>query len=73
MENDARLAAKAHAKLKSVEAELTVTEQEKAAQARKKAIIQAAIARSQIKKEEMAAAENAVSTRTARLTPPIKD
>ncbi len=72
-ENDARLAAKANAKLKSVEAELTVTEQEKSEQARKKAIIQAAIARSQIKKEEMVAAENAVSARTARSTTPIKD
>lgn len=55
-ENDARLAAKADAKLKNVEAEATVTEQEKAEQARKKAIIQAAIARAQKKKEEMAAA-----------------
>lgn len=72
-ENDARLAAKANARLKIVEAALTVTEQEKAEQARKKAIIQAAIARSQIKKEEMVAAENAVSTRTARSTTPIKD
>lgn len=55
-ENDARLAAKADAKLKNVEAEVSVTEQEKAEQARKKAIIQAAIARAQKKKEEMAAA-----------------
>lgn len=55
-ENDARLAAKADAKLRNVEAEVTVTEQEKAEQARKKAIIQAAIARAQKKKEEMAAA-----------------
>lgn len=55
-ENDARLAAKADAKLKNVESEVTVTEHEKAEQARKKAIIQAAIARAQKKKEEMAAA-----------------
>lgn len=55
-ENDARLAAKADAKLKNVESEVTVTEQEKAEQARKKAIIQAALARAQKKKEEMAAA-----------------
>jgi electron transport complex protein RnfB len=55
-ENDARLAAKADAKLKNVEAEVSVTEQEKAEQARKKEIIQAAIARAQKKKEEMAAA-----------------
>ncbi|MEO6351457.1 MAG: electron transport complex subunit RsxB [Oxalobacteraceae bacterium] len=54
-ENEARLAAKADVKLKSVEAEFTVTEQEKAEQARKKAIIQAAIARAQKKKQEMAA------------------
>lgn len=54
-ENDARLAAKADAKLKSVEAEVTITEQEKAEQARKKAIIQAAIARAQQKKADMAA------------------
>ncbi|NMM36155.1 MAG: electron transport complex subunit RsxB [Glaciimonas sp.] len=66
-ENDARLAAKASAKLKSVEAELSVTEQEKAEQARKKAIIQAAIARAQKKKEEMAAA---INTDNARSTPP---
>lgn len=60
-ENDARLAAKANAKLKSVESEVTVTVQEQAEQARKKAIIQAAIARAQKKKEEMAAAANADS------------
>lgn len=56
VENDARLAAKADARLKSVEAEVTVNVQEKAEQARKKAIIQAAIARAQNRKEEMAAA-----------------
>ncbi|MGV8893506.1 MAG: electron transport complex subunit RsxB [Burkholderiaceae bacterium] len=74
-ENDARLATKANARLKIVEAALTVTEQEKAEQARKKAIIQAAIARSQIKKEEMVAAENPVSANalTARSTTLKKD
>lgn len=56
MENDARLAAKADARLKNMEAEVTVSAQEKAEQARKKAIIQAAIARAQQKKEEMAVA-----------------
>jgi electron transport complex protein RnfB len=67
-ENDARLAAKADAKLKNVEAEVSVTEQEKAEQARKKAIIQAAIARAQKKKEEMAAAhpDNASSPKQKR-------
>ncbi|MEO8407348.1 MAG: electron transport complex subunit RsxB, partial [Oxalobacteraceae bacterium] len=63
-ENDARLAAKADARLKSVEAETSVTEQEKSERARKKAIIEAAIARAQKKKAEMAAAspDNAPST-----------
>lgn len=69
-ENDARLAAKADAKLKSVESEVTLTVQEQAEQARKKAIIQAAIARAQQKKEEMTAAANAD---TAAPTNPKKD
>lgn len=69
-ENDARLAAKANAKLKSVEAEVTITVQEQTEQARKKAIIQAAIARAQQKKEEMAAAANA---NTAAPTTPEQD
>ena len=69
-ENDARLAAKANAKLKSVEAEVTITVQEQAEQARKKAIIQAAIARAQQKKEEMSAAANAD---TAAPTTPKQD
>lgn len=51
-ENDARLAAKAAAKLKEVEAESACTPEEKAAQQRKKAIIQAAIERARLKKEE---------------------
>jgi electron transport complex protein RnfB len=54
-ENDARLAAKAAAKLKAVEAESTLTPDEKAAQERKRAIIQAAMERARQKKEQMAA------------------
>jgi len=53
-ENDARLAAKAAAKLKAVEAEAGLSSEEKAAQERKKAIIQAAMERARIKKEQMA-------------------
>ncbi|HJV73262.1 MAG TPA: electron transport complex subunit RsxB [Noviherbaspirillum sp.] len=54
-ENDARLAAKAAAKLKAVEAESNLSPEEKAAQARKKAIIQAAMERARLQKEQMAA------------------
>jgi electron transport complex protein RnfB len=54
-ENDARLAAKAAAKLKAVEAESAMTPEERAAQERKRAIIQAAIERARLKKEQMAA------------------
>lgn len=54
-ENDARLAAKAAAKLKAVEAESALSAEEKAAQARKKAIIQAAMERARLQKEQMAA------------------
>ena len=54
-ENDARLAAKAAAKLKAVEEEPTLSSEEKAAQERKKAIIQAAMERARLKKEQMAA------------------
>jgi electron transport complex protein RnfB len=57
-ENDARLAAKAAAKLKVVEAESALTPEEKAAQERKKAIIQAAIERARLMKEQMAAQDN---------------
>lgn len=53
-ENDARLAAKAAAKMKQVEAEPLITPEEKAAQERKKAIIQAAMERARLKKEQMA-------------------
>lgn len=50
-ENDARLAAKAAAKLKEVEAQSPLTSEEQVEQARKKAIIQAAIERARLKKE----------------------
>lgn len=48
-ENEARLAAKAAAKLEALQAESVVTDAEQAAQARKKAIIQAAIERARQK------------------------
>lgn len=54
-ENDARLAAKAAAKLKQVEAEAALSPEEKAAQERKKAIIAAAMERARLQKEQMAA------------------
>jgi len=58
-ENDARLAAKAAAKLREVEAQSAATPGEQAEQQRKKAIIAAAIERARIKKEEMAARSKA--------------
>ena len=54
-ENDARLAAKAAAKLKAVEAEAAMTPEEKAAQERKRSIIQAAMERARLQKEKLAA------------------
>ena len=51
-ENDARLAAKAAAKLKEVQSETPISDAEKIEQARKKAIIQAAIERARLKKEQ---------------------
>lgn len=51
-ENNARLAAKAAAKLQAVQAETPASEAEQAEQARKKAIIQAAIERARLKKEQ---------------------
>jgi electron transport complex protein RnfB len=51
-ENDARLAAKAAAKLAVLQGETAISEEEKAEQARKKAIIQAAIERARLKKEQ---------------------
>lgn len=50
-ENNARLAAKAAAKLKAVETESALTPEAKAEQERKKAIIQAAIERARLMKE----------------------
>ena len=50
-ENEARLAAKAAAKLREVESESSLTPEQQAEQARKKAIIQAAIERARLKKE----------------------
>ena len=58
-ENDARLAAKAAAKLREVEAQCAATPGEQAEQQRKKAIIAAAIERARIRKEEMAARSKA--------------
>ncbi|MGV3741507.1 MAG: electron transport complex subunit RsxB [Burkholderiaceae bacterium] len=54
-ENDARLAAKAAAKLKEVEAARASSPEEQREQDRKKAIIRAAMERARLKKEEMAA------------------
>jgi electron transport complex protein RnfB len=51
-ENDARLAAKAAAKLAALQGEAAMSEEEKAEQARKKAIIEAAIERARLKKEQ---------------------
>ena len=51
-ENDARLAAKAVTKLKAVEAEIPVTPAELAEKERKRAIIQAAMERARLKKEQ---------------------
>lgn len=61
-ENDARLAAKAAAKLKQVEAESASSAAEQAAQERKKAIIQAAIERARLKKEQMTMQNGPAST-----------
>jgi electron transport complex protein RnfB len=58
-ENDARLAAKAAAKLKEVEAQAAATPDEQREQQRKKAVIAAAIERARIRKEEMAARNKA--------------
>jgi electron transport complex protein RnfB len=51
-ENDARLAAKAAAKLAAVQGETPASAEAKAEQARKKAIIEAAIERARLKKEQ---------------------
>lgn len=56
-ENEARLAAKAAAKLKAIEKEAALSTEAQAEQARKKAIIQAAIERARQRKEEAAKKE----------------
>ncbi|WP_211450919.1 electron transport complex subunit RsxB [Collimonas antrihumi] len=56
-ENDARLAAKAAEKLKAVAAESAATPEQQAEQLRRKAIIQAAIERARLKKEQQAQQE----------------
>lgn len=61
-ENDARLAAKAAAKLKEVEAETAHSEEARREQDRKKAIIQAAMERARLKKLQAQADKNAGST-----------
>jgi electron transport complex protein RnfB len=57
-ENDARLAAKAAAKLKEIEAQSALTSEGQVEQARKKAVIQAAIERARLKKEQAAQGGN---------------
>jgi electron transport complex protein RnfB len=61
-ENDARLAAKAAAKLQAVAAESAMTTEEKATQERKKAIIAQAIERARMKKEQSATQTPPAST-----------
>jgi electron transport complex protein RnfB len=56
-ENDARLAAKAAAKLKALDADGGLSQEQLAEQARKKAIIAAAIERARLKKEQAASKE----------------
>lgn len=56
-ENDARLAAKAAAKLKEVEAEPALSAEQQAEKERKRAIIQAAIERARMQKEQLAAGQ----------------
>lgn len=53
-ENDARLAAKAAEKLKALQTETAITPEEQAEKDRKRAIIQAAMERARLKKEEAA-------------------
>ncbi|MDB5726859.1 MAG: rnfB [Noviherbaspirillum sp.] len=62
-ENDARLAAKAAAKLRETQAEAALTPEARIEQERKKAIIQAAIERARLKKEQMAAQTQAARDR----------
>jgi electron transport complex protein RnfB len=60
-ENDARLAAKAAAKLAVLQGETPLSEAEQVEQARKKAIIQAAIERARLKKEQAEKEKNGES------------
>jgi electron transport complex protein RnfB len=62
--NDARLATKAAAKLQALEAEAAASPEELAEQMRKKAIVQAAIERARLKKEQMTAAAPAEMRKT---------
>jgi electron transport complex protein RnfB len=57
-ENDARLAAKAAEKLKELEAQSASTLEEQVEQRRKKAIIQAAIERARLRKEQATQSDN---------------
>ena len=59
LENDARLAAKAAAKLKEVDLQSAASPEEESERQRKKAVISAAIERARIRKEEMAARSKA--------------
>lgn len=72
-ENDARLAAKAVAKLKAVEAEPTLSPAEKTEQDRKKAIIQAAMERARLQKEQQAAKAATNDSGHANTTAGIED
>ncbi len=65
-ENDARLAAKAVAKLNEVDASTPATDAERAEKERKRAIIQAAIERARLQKEQAA---QAVAQSAAKKTP----
>lgn len=69
-ENDDRLAAKAAEKLKAIATETTNSPEQKVEQERKKAIIQAAIERARLKKEEQAKENQAEATHIAK---PLKD
>jgi electron transport complex protein RnfB len=67
-ENEARLAAKAAAKLAALAQETTQSEEERAAQARKKAIIEAALARAR----EKQAASGVVPKNTGDVSPAVQ-
>ncbi|MWL86769.1 electron transport complex subunit RsxB [Cupriavidus sp. SW-Y-13] len=68
-ENDARLAAKAAAKLEALQTEPVESDAERAAQARKKAIIEAAMARA---REKAAAAAAAKPRNTENVSPAVQ-